>query len=177
MKESAVNSRALLDAIFFETNMVGEDKFQLKPKLDTDKATPELSGPERERVDSKLKELAGILTKLGIKDATSRLVVCGDAFHLNSDHEQHTADSDILFDFTKIQPLIDKGYVTIDRESDGKNWAIVILASDILPDVDLPDADDLEAVDFDNEESQLPVDQQKVNVLAEKLVHKITNRH
>jgi hypothetical protein len=177
MKESATNSRALLDALFFDAKMVVEDKFQLKSKLDTDKATPELTGPERERVDKKFKELSGILGKLGIKDVGTRLVVVGDAFHLNSDHEQHTADSDILFDFSKIQPLIDKGYVTIDRESDGKNWAIIIMASDILPDIDLPDADDLEAVKFDNDESLPPVDSEKVDQLAERLVYKITNRH
>jgi len=169
-------ARSLLDSLFFEASMVSEKEFQLKPDLETEKPTPELSGAERKSVDDKLKELTGILTKLGIKDAGTRLVVCGDSFHLNCDHEQHTSDSNTLFDFSKIQPLIDKGYVTIDKESDGQNWAIIILASDSMPDMDLPDADDLEAVKFDNGEESLKVSPKAVDHLAEQLVRKITNR-
>lgn len=169
------NSRKLLNDIFYGTAMVNEDKFQLKPELDTEKATPELSGPEREQVDAKLKELSGILTKLGIDTVADRLVVNGDSFHLNSDHDQHTADSNILFDFSKIQPLIDKGYVTVDRESDGKNWAIIILAADGLPDLDLPTADDLEAVEFDNgDEGKQPSKKESADAMAQKLVKQIS---
>ena len=170
-------ARNLLDAVFFEASMVSEDGLQMKPELEKEKPTPELSGEERKSVDAKLKELSGILTKLGIEKAADRLEVCGDCFHLNCDHEQHTKDSDLLFDFAKIQPLIDKGYVTVDKESDGQKWTIIILASDSLPDLEIPDADDLEAVKFDNgKEEAVQVDPTKVNKLAEQLVRKITNR-
>ena len=170
-------ARNLLDAVFFEASMVSEERFQLKPDLEKEKATPEVSGQERKPVDDKLKELSGILTKLGIEKAGDRLEVCGDCFHLNCDHEQHTKDSDILFDFAKIQPLVDKGYVTVDKESDGQKWTIIILASDSLPDLEIPDADDLEAVKFDNgKEESAQVDPNTVNQLAEQLVRKITNR-
>jgi hypothetical protein len=170
-------ARNLLDAVFFEASMVSEERFQLKPDLETEKPTPEVSGAVRKSVADKLKELTGILGKLGIDKASDRLEVCGDCFHLNCDHEQHTKDSDTLFDFAKIQPLIDKGYVTVDKESDGQKWTIIILASDSLPDMDVPDADDLEAVKFDNgKEESLSVDTAKVDLLAEQLVRKITNR-
>ena len=171
-------ARNLLDAVFFEASMVTEERFQLKPELEKEKPTPELSGAERKSVDDKLKELSGILGKLGIEKAADRLEVCGDCFHLNCDHEQHTKDSGILFDFAKIQPLIDKGYVTVDKESDGQKWTIIILASDSIPDLEVPDADDLEAVKFDNgkEENQATIAAEKVDLLAEQLVRKITNR-
>jgi len=172
-------ARNLLDAVFFEASMVAEDRLQMKPDLEKDKETPEVSGAVRKSVADKLKELTGILTKLGIEKAGDRLEVCGDCFHLNCDHEQHTKDSDTLFDFAKIQPLIDKGYVTVDKESDGQKWTIIILASDSLPDMELPDSDDLEAVKFDNGKEEnlgLPIASDKVDRLAEQLVRKITNR-
>jgi hypothetical protein len=176
--KSQLNSRQLLAAIFFEASMAtNEDKLQLKPDLDKAKPDPDLQGAERETVDAKLAELTGILTKIGLEDVKSRLKVDRAAFRLASTQDQHKTDSDVLFDFAQIGPLIDKGYVAIDAESDGKDFAIIILAADSMPDMDIPDADDPNAVEFDNgkEESGIALKATAVE-LAEQLVQIVLRR-
>jgi hypothetical protein len=71
-------------------------------------------------------ELAGILSKLGIKDVKSRLGIEAGAFKLCSDKEQHAEDSSVLFDMTKIGPLASANFVAIDGEADDCNHIVII---------------------------------------------------
>jgi hypothetical protein len=170
-KDESRTARDLLNSIFFEAGMATEE-LQLKPKLKKEKPT-DTSGPERKSLDGKLSELSKILSELGLKDLKKRLSVDRNFFCLLSDKEQHEADSDVLFDLSKITPLVDKGFAVLDAESDEKGgFRIMILAADTTDDMDLPDSDDLKAVKVDTE-SLPPLDVQK---LAEQLVSKVTKQ-
>lgn len=141
---------------------VNEDKLQLKPELEKAEQTPELSGAERETTDKKLAELTKILTSIGVEDVKDRLTLCQGAFRLVGTQSQHAIDSEILFDLEKITPLVDAGYVTVDAETDGKDYSIVILSSDSMPDFEIPDSDDPDAIEFGSgpKENQLKEDEE-----------------
>lgn len=170
-----INSHQLVKSIFFEAAPVSEAELQMKPELKSEKSGKLAGVTDQKAVGSMLSDLKGILSKLGLKDLDSRLKVDMGGFKLSCDKEQHTADSDVLFDLSKIGSLIDKGFAVLDAEADGANsYSIIILASDSMPDFDLPDADDPEAVEFDNGESKF--DSVNTTKLAEELVRKVTGR-
>ena len=178
MSKKASTSQELLEALFFDAGQVTE--MEMAPKLDTDKVDPALDGAARKGLESKLPELEKLLGKVGVKDVKDRLALCQGAFRLScASKEQHAEDSDLLFDLTKIDPLIDKGYVVIDAESDEDGgMSIIILAADTEFEVaDLADTDDLEASTVDlKDEGATTEPSTEITDLAEKLVSEAISR-
>ena len=170
--ENKTTARELLDYLYYESQGESPSDAEIK-KLAKNDPDPAVS-PERKGVETKLDELAGILGKLGIEDAKSRLSVCNGAFKLVGTEEQHQADSAILFDLTQISPLVDKGYVTVDAESDGKVWSVDILASDSIGDVEIPEADLVDNSDLEKElkKHAVPTDESAI-LMAEQLIKKL----
>jgi hypothetical protein len=169
-----VNTRELLDGLFFEASMATE-KIQLRPDLEKTPKSDKYKQPDVKSINKKKDELSGILSALGIKDLADRFTLDDDgAFRLRSSKDQHKNDSDILFDLSKILPLVDKGYIAIDAEMDDKSYSILILSADALPEIadELPDSDDPNAVKFDNEES---LQSEQELDLARQLVNKAIN--
>lgn len=112
-------------------------------------------------------ELVGILSKLGIKDVKGRLEIDSGAFRLNSDAEQHAADSAVLFDLTKIQPLVDANFVAIDGESGHICRHIVIIS--LSENGESPEIDEMLSVPTEDELML----ERKVDLDAQNLLDKL----
>jgi hypothetical protein len=89
----------------------------------------ELTDERAEVLKTRKTELEKILKDLGISEVADRLSTEGDAFKLlANDAELHKADADILFDLTKITPLVDANFAAINGETelDGSGYILII---------------------------------------------------
>lgn len=121
-------SKQLLSFLFVES----QEQALIEDK--TEKVT-DLGGPDvRFKALEKLKvELSKILTQMGIENVKERLQIDGNAFKLvQYTAGEHALDSAILFDLTKITPLIDANFVALDGEAekDGSNFILIIHGSE-----------------------------------------------
>lgn len=175
---SIKSSREILDFLFFESTkseLPTEGAGLEKEAEKQNKPVEELSGSASSTLKDRLKDLVKILTDLGLKNVKDRLEIKRGAFYLNATSlDQHTEDSTILMDLTKITPLIDKNFAAIDVESSGRGWAVIILAADLLQDPDLtPDFSELVGDDMkkgkENDGKVSAPSKFKTEALAKKL--------
>jgi hypothetical protein len=126
----------------------------------------------REEIKAKLAELVKILKQLGIEDAESRLSLASGEFRLTSDEATHAVDSDILFDFAKITPLIDAGFAVVDAErEEGNVYSIIFICADVFQDQEnmggVSDIEGMEASEPLNKDVKESADELVRQALAE----------
>jgi transposase-like protein len=146
----ANNARKFLNELFYESNSKespeGEDSEKLAKAQAKEQEKADIGGSAKSSLKEREAELVKILKKIGIEDPASRIEIKQGTFRLTSTcEEQHAADREILYDLTKIVPLVDKNFVAVDVEKNNdQNFSFIIIASDLLPDAELdPDIEDV----------------------------------
>lgn len=162
MRKSA---RDLLSVLFVESQHEDaiegalEEGAVKKPK--PAKELEDLGGPQVrvEKLEERKPGLIKILNDLGVVDAGDRLNVEANQYRLVSDSPAaHLADAVVLFDMSKIDPLVEAGFIALDTDAprEGGVFSILIVAVDqSVPD---PDVDDfLEALSVEEGRGEPPV--------------------
>ncbi len=135
------------------------------PAADADFPEPELEQKTAKQAKS---DLTKALKAVGI-DAGDRLVYCCGTLKLRTtDVAQHKSDEQILFDLTKISPIIDAGFAVIDADNDGEHWNIHFIGSNAEAD---PDFEDLPEPD-----SAEPLKVEARNKKAAEIVERLISR-
>lgn len=139
MRQSAKTSaRDLLAALFVESQHEDAIEGALEEaaaKKKASKPPEELGGPQVKvaKMEERLPSLLKILADLGVIDAKDRLKIEGSQYRLVSDSPaSHLADSTILFDMAKIDPLVEAGFVALDVDAprEGGVFSVILVPVD-----------------------------------------------
>ena len=123
--------------------------------------------PKVSELEPRLDKVAAILAKIGVQDAKKRLVVDRSGFKLTDpDGCCHAADAELLFDVSKIDPLIDAGIVPIVCD-EPEGYSVVLVVSN-SPSTDFEGEGGVSEVTEDSAEaSAAEIDEASQRLLSE----------